>query len=51
MADPRPSGQWVGMTKPPREPDYEPEEDPDTDPPETAETVEADEDRDQAEGE
>jgi hypothetical protein len=43
------------MTRPPHqqddEQDYEPREDPDTDPPATEETVTADEDRDQAEGE
>jgi hypothetical protein len=41
------------MTETPRSDDqeYEPEADPDTDPPATGDTVEADEDRDQAEGE
>jgi hypothetical protein len=38
-------------TKPEQDQDYDPEADPDTDPPATGETVEADEDRDQAEGE
>jgi hypothetical protein len=44
-------GQSAGMTETPPETDYDPEEDPDTDPPQTGEAVEADEDRDQAEGE
>jgi hypothetical protein len=38
-------------TTPEQDKDYDPEADPDTDPPKTAEQVEADEDRDQAEGE
>src|SRR4051812_14494051 len=44
-------GQRMPMTetKPQQDQDYDPEADPDTDPPVTGETVEADEDRDQAE--
>jgi hypothetical protein len=38
-------------TTPQPDQDYDPEADPDTDPPATGEAVEADEDRDQAEGE
>jgi hypothetical protein len=38
-------------SKPEPDQDYDPEADPDTEPPATADTVEADEDRDQAEGE
>jgi hypothetical protein len=38
-------------TTPDRDSDYDPDADPDTDPPATEETVQADEDRDQAEGE
>jgi hypothetical protein len=38
-------------TPPNQDNGYEPEADPDTDPPATEETVESDEDRDQAEGE
>jgi hypothetical protein len=38
-------------TTPDRDNGYDPEADPDTEPPATEEIVEADEDRDQAEGE
>jgi hypothetical protein len=46
-------GQPRDMTETPpeRDTDYDPEADPDTDPPATGDAVEADEDRDQAEGE
>jgi hypothetical protein len=49
--------RWFGHpdsmseTSPQQDKDYDPEADPDTDPPETGEQVEADADRDQAEGE
>jgi len=39
------------MSETPPKQDYDPEQDPDTDPPATGDAVEADEDRDQAEGE
>jgi hypothetical protein len=38
-------------TRPETDKDYDPETDPDTDPPKTGERVDANEDRDQAEGE
>ena len=41
----------MSETPPEQDKDYDPEVDPDTDPPATQDTVEADEDRDQAEGE
>jgi hypothetical protein len=41
----------MSETTPAQDKDYDPEADPDTDPPKTGEQVEADDDRDQAEGE